>query len=134
MQVIQKNTISGYAEPLGRTKRTSSSPLARKNSNNIWYFARFALSLATPKILPLEKTQILFGFLLAYSYLCNMRTKNLYINIGLSVRKALIFNVLPPPICKNRLKRQTNPKFHLARIIFPCCYWLRPLAAGIFVC
>ena len=28
------------------------------------------VTLATPKILSLEKTQIKFGFLLAYSYLC----------------------------------------------------------------
>ena len=44
----------------------------RKKSNIIWFFTQFALSLATPKILPLEKTQKIFDFLLAYSYLCNM--------------------------------------------------------------
>ena len=51
--------------------------------------------------------EFFFGILLDLHYLCNMRTKNLYINIGLSVCKALILNVLPPPICENRLKEQT---------------------------
>jgi len=37
----------------------------------LWYFARFALSLASPKVLSLEKTQKSFGYLLAYSYLCS---------------------------------------------------------------
>ncbi len=29
-------------------------------------------SITLPKVLPLEKTQITFGFLLAYSYLCTL--------------------------------------------------------------
>ena len=37
----------------------------------ILYFARFALPLTSSKVLSLEKIQIKFGFLLAYSYLCN---------------------------------------------------------------
>jgi len=32
-----------------------------------------------------KKLKYYFGFLLANSYLCNMRTKNLYINIGLNI-------------------------------------------------
>ena len=39
-----------------------------------------------------------------------MKTKNLYMNIGLSKRKALIINTLYPPQFCNRLKSQTNPQ------------------------
>jgi hypothetical protein len=48
----------------------------------------------------IEKTQILFGFLLAYSYLCNMTTKNLYTTIGLLTRKTLVIKQLPPQFVK----------------------------------
>jgi len=34
-------------------------------------FARLFVTLASPKVLSLEKTQIKFGFLLAYLYLCS---------------------------------------------------------------
>ena len=38
------------------------------------YFARFALPLTCrSKVLSFEKTQILFGFLLTYSYLCKRK-------------------------------------------------------------
>ena len=43
--------------------------LKDENSNKIWFFVRFALPLTTLKVLPFEKTQIKFGFLLTYSYL-----------------------------------------------------------------
>ena len=42
-------------------------------------FARFALSLASPKILSLEnenKSELSFCILLAYSYLCKHKSKN----------------------------------------------------------
>jgi hypothetical protein len=42
-----------------------AAPSVRKNSNIIWFFAHLIVSLASPKILTLEKTQIKFGFLLA---------------------------------------------------------------------
>ena len=77
-----------------------------KYHRKIWFFARFALSLATPKILPLEKTQKIFGFLLAYSYLCNMTTKNLYMTIGLLTCKTLVLKQICPPQFCNRLNIQ----------------------------
>ena len=36
----------------------------------IWFFPRLLVTLAAPKVLPFEKTQIFFGFFLVYSYLC----------------------------------------------------------------
>ena len=45
-------------------------------------FARFALSLASPKILSLEnekKSELSFCILLAYSYLCKHKSKNNYL-------------------------------------------------------
>jgi hypothetical protein len=84
---------------------------SRKNSKIIWYFARLFVSLSKLEDrLHLENTKkivFFFGILLILHYLCNMRAKNLYINIGLSVCKALIHSVLPIPISKNRLKEQT---------------------------
>ena len=34
---------------------------------------RFALTLTPPKVLTLGKDQIIFGFSLAYSYLCTLK-------------------------------------------------------------
>ena len=45
----------------------------------LWYFARFALSLTSSKILSLEnekKSELSFCILLAYSYLCKHKSKN----------------------------------------------------------
>ena len=57
-----------------RTFGFAEDRLHLENKNKcrfILYFARFALSLTSSKVLSLEKIQIKFGFLLAYSYLCN---------------------------------------------------------------
>ena len=45
------------------------STIARKCSNYIWHFARLFVPLTSSKVLSLENAQIIFGILLAYSYL-----------------------------------------------------------------
>ena len=44
--------------------------MAKEKQFFFLFFVRFFVPLTTSKILLLEKTQIKFGFLLAYSYLC----------------------------------------------------------------
>ncbi len=44
--------------------------LKDENSNKIWFFAHLFVPLTMLKVLPFEKTQIKFVFLLTYSYLC----------------------------------------------------------------
>lgn len=48
-----------------------------------------------------------FGILLDLPYLCIMKTKNLYLNIGLLMHNVLVFSMLYPPQFRYRTQRQT---------------------------
>ena len=57
---------------LFRTFDFVESTLARENSKFFWFSAHLFVPLTSSKVLSLEKTQNSFGFLLAYSYLCQL--------------------------------------------------------------
>ena len=53
---------------------TSSKVFSLESENKsvfILHFARFFVPLTSSKVLSLKKTQIIFGFLFTYSYLCS---------------------------------------------------------------
>lgn len=76
--------------------KSGSAKFPREKSGNFLFFKKLTLSLATPKIPPLEKTQKIFGFLLAYSYLCTRR----FVHLWFTTMNP--FNHLSPTIRENR--------------------------------
>ena len=60
-----------------------------------------------------------------------MKTKNLYLNIGLLICNTLVISMLyhTTPYFGIGFKYKHSSRFCKSS----CCYWLRPLVAGFFV-
>ena len=76
------------------------------------YVSVFECKNARMQDFKVEKTPVrdfylkIFGGFRIIAYICNMKTKNLYINIGLSMCNTLIINVLPPLFVIGKLQMQ----------------------------